>query len=270
MTTTDSVFVGSIPAYYEKFLVPMIFEPYARDIAERLRQLDPADVLEVATGTGVLTRAMASALGGDVRITASDLNQPMLDIAMEKQGAGNRITWKQADGQALPFADQAFDAVACQFGVMFFPDKVKGYSEARRVLRPGGRYIFSVWDKLENNEFVTVLSQALAEMFPADPPHFMERMPHGYWNLQTIGDELKAADFSSLSVETVDHVSHAASTLDAVTGYCMGSPLGNDIELRAPGELASVTRTVAKALEKRFGQGPIEGKIRAHIVTAVR
>jgi len=270
MTATDSVFVGSIPALYEKFMVPMIFEPYAREIAERLRKLDPKDVLEVAAGTGVLTRAMASTLDPEVRITASDLNQPMLDTAMEKQGSDSRIAWKQANGLALPFADQSFDAVVCQFGVMFFPDKVKGYSEALRVLRPGGHYIFAVWDWIESNEFVSVINQALTEMFPADPPRFMERMPHGYWNFETIGEQLKAADFSAVRFETVDHISHAASALDAATGYCQGSPLGNEIEPRAPGQLAAVTKTVSEALEKRFGQGAIQGKIRAHIITAAR
>ncbi len=270
MATEDSVFAGTIPAIYGRFLAPMIFEPYAQEIAERLKRLHPKTVLEIAAGTGVLTRAIAATLGPAVRIVATDINQPMLDLAMKAQGADGRIAWKQADGLALPFEDRSFDAVACQFGVMFFPDKVKGYGEAHRVLRQGGRYIFSVWDKLGSNEFVTAVSEVLAALFPADPPRFMERTPHGYYNLDAIGLELKAAGFTTVHFETVDHISRAASALDGATGYCQGNPLRGEIEARAPGKLAAVTDKVAAALQEQFGHGPIQGRIRAHIVTAVR
>ena len=270
MTSTDKVFAGGIPAIYENFMVPMIFEPYAVEMAKRLATLRPHDVLEVAAGTGVLTRAMAASVGPDVHITATDLNQPMLDIAIAKQSGGVAITWKQADGLALPFEDQSFDAVACQFGVMFFPDKVQGYREARRVLRPGGSYIFAVWDRLESNEFVTTVSHALADRFPDDPPRFMMRGPHGYHDLQVIRGELEAAGFTSVNAETVDQVSTASSALHAATGYCQGNPLAAEIEVRAPGKLQEVTESVAEALEKRFGHGAIQGKISAQIVTSVR
>ena len=270
MTTEDKVFAGTIPAIYDKFMVPMIFEPYAEEIAERLKRFHPKTVLEIAAGTGVLTRAMAATLGPAVQIVATDLNQPMLDLAMKDQAVDERITWRQADGLALPFEDQSFDAVTCQFGVMFFPDKVKGYGEAHRVLRPGGRYVFSVWDKLGSNEFVTAASEVLTALFPADPPRFMERTPHGYYNLDEIGLELKAASFTTVHFETVDRISKAASALDAATGYCQGNPLRGEIEARAPGALAAVTYKVAAALEEQFGHGPIQGRIRAHIITAVR
>lgn len=270
MTASTSIFAGGVPANYDKYMVPMIFVPYAEEVAGRLRQLQPMDVLEIAAGTGVVTRAMAAALGPDVRITATDLSQPMLDTAMARQAADDRITWKQADGQELPFGDGQFDAVVCQFGVMFFPDKVKGYSEARRVLRPGGHYIAAVWDRIENNDFISVVNKRLGELFPDNPPRFMERLPHGYWDLDRIGTELKAAGFSSVAFDSVERVSHAASALDATSGYCMGSPLGGEIEQLAPGRLAEITREAADALEQRFGKGPIEGKIRAHIITAIR
>jgi ubiquinone/menaquinone biosynthesis C-methylase UbiE len=265
----DKVFAGNIPAIYEKFLVPMIFEPFANEIAERLVAFPPKDVLEIAAGTGVLTRAMAAVLGGDVRIVATDLNQPMLDMAAERQGADGRVRFQQADGMALPFESQSFDAVVCQFGVMFFPDKLKGYSEARRVLRPGGRYIFNVWDRIESNEFITVVCQTLDALFPDNPPRFMQRSPHGYFDLVAIAKELKRAGFSEVSTETVDHVSRAVSAHDAATGYCQGNPLRNEIEERAPGRLEEVTQRAAEALEKRFGKGAIQGRIRAHIVTAI-
>ena len=137
MVATDKLFAGSIPEIYDRFLVPLIFEPYAADLARRVAALGPSDVLETAAGTGVLTRALAAPLAPATRIVATDLNQPMLDQAARRQPAGG-VEWRQADALALPFADRSFDVVACQFGVMFFPDKVQGYREARRVLRPGG------------------------------------------------------------------------------------------------------------------------------------
>src|SRR5438093_1952180 len=156
MVATDKLFAGSIPEIYDRLLVPLIFEPYARDLAERLAGVKPREVLETAAGTGVLTRAIASRLPAGARIVATDLNQPMLDRAAARQPGDGRIAWRQADALALPFADQSFDAVACQFGVMFFPDKVQVYREARRVLKPGGRFLFNVWDRIDANEFAHV------------------------------------------------------------------------------------------------------------------
>jgi ubiquinone/menaquinone biosynthesis C-methylase UbiE len=141
MTSLDKQFTGSIPQMYQRFLVPLIFEPYARDLAERVAAVGPATVLETAAGTGVLTRALAARLPAQAQIVATDLNQPMLDLATLITPADARLTWRQADALALPFADQSFDVVACQFGVMFFPDRIRGYKEAFRVLKPGGRFM---------------------------------------------------------------------------------------------------------------------------------
>lgn len=269
MTGADKVFAGGMPAIYEKLFVPMIFEPYAQVMAERIAASAPRDVLEIAAGTGVLTRAMASRLGPGTRITATDLNQPMLDLAIANQDTDQRITWEQADGLALPFDPQTFDIVACQFGVMFFPDRIAGYREARRVLKPSGRYLFNVWDAIENNAFVATVAQTLTDMFPDDPPRFMERTPHGYHDLAAITADVRAAGFSLVQTETVDCVSHARSALDAATAYCQGNPLSVEIEARAPGKLQDVTAIVAEALRRRFGEGAIEGAIRAHIITAL-
>ena len=166
MTTTDRVFAGSIPEIYDRYMVPMIFEPYARDLGERLASIQPQRVLETAAGTGVLTRALASQLPAQARIVATDLNQPMLDRARGQQADDGRVSWQQADALALPFKEHEFDAVACQFGVMFFPDRIKGYAEAHRVLKPGGHFFFNVWDRISENEFVDVVTQALATLFP--------------------------------------------------------------------------------------------------------
>jgi len=182
MAESDKVFAGSIPEVYDRILVPLIFEPYAREMAARLARVAPRDVLETAAGTGVLTRAIAALVPG-ANIVATDLNQPMLDVAAARQP---RITWRTADASALPFEDQTFDAVACQFGAMFFPDKVLAYREAGRVLKPGGHFLVSVWDRIEENAFPDVVTIALRDVFPEDPPGFMARIPHGYHDVAVI------------------------------------------------------------------------------------
>jgi ubiquinone/menaquinone biosynthesis C-methylase UbiE len=270
MAATDKLFAGSIPEIYERYLVPLIFEAYAQDLAGRLARIEPRDVLETAAGTGVLTRAITSRLPAHVRVVATDLNQPMLNYAKSLQSHDDRIKWKQADALALPFEDQTFDVVACQFGVMFFPDKVAGYKEARRVLKPGGRFFFNVWDRISENEFADVVTEALATIFPQDPPRFMARTPHGYHDVKKIGEELTAAGLADFSIDTVDHKSRASSPRDPAIAYCQGTPLRNEIEARDASRLEEATRAAADALARRFGNGPVEGRIRAHMVTAVR
>jgi ubiquinone/menaquinone biosynthesis C-methylase UbiE len=268
MVATDKLFTGSIPEIYERFLVPLIFEPYALDLAGRLAKTGPQDVLETAAGTGVVTRAMASRLPASTRITATDLNQPMLDHAKGRQSADGRITWKQADAQALPFADQSFDAVVCQFGVMFFPDKAQGYKEARRVLKPGGRFLFNVWDKISENDFADVVTQALAAVFPQDPPRFLARTPHGYHDPERIRAELNAGGFTDISIDAVDARSKAPSPRDPAVAYCQGTPLRNEIEKRDASRLEEATNRAADAMAQRFGSGAVDGRIRAFAITA--
>jgi len=268
VASVDKVFAGSIPELYERFLVPLIFESYALDLAQRLAKTRPAAVLETAAGTGVLTRALASALPAQTRMTITDLNQPMLDHAKGRQPADSRIEWKQADALALPFGDQGFDAVACQFGAMFFPDKVKGYKEARRVLRPGGHFFFNVWDRIEENDFADVVTQALAAVFPQDPPRFMARTPHGYHDGKQIREELKAAGFANISIDAVDARSKAPSPRDPAIAYCQGTPLRSEIEARGAPGLEEATNKAADAMARKFGTGAVDGRIRAFVISA--
>jgi ubiquinone/menaquinone biosynthesis C-methylase UbiE len=266
MSATDKAFVGSIPEIYDRYFVPLIFEPYAADIAERLGALKPQRILETAAGTGVVTRAVAAKLP-NAQIVSTDLNPPMVEQAKARQ-KGGRVEWQTADALALPFEDASFDAVVCQFGAMFFPDRVKGYKEARRVLKGGGHFIFNVWDKISENEFVNVTSEALADVFPQDPPRFMARTPHGYHDNDAIRADLKQAGFTDVSIEPKDAISRAPSAGVAVKAYCQGSPWKAEIEARgAPGLDVAMTKAT-EALTKRFGAGPIEGKIRAYVITA--
>ena len=263
----DKVFAGSIPELYDTHLVPLIFEPYATDLAARLAVRPLARVLEIAAGTGVVTRAMATTLPEAVSIVATDLNQPMLNHASAR-GTKRAVEWRQADAMQLPFQDGAFDAVVCQFGVMFFPEKSRAYAEARRVLSSGGVFIFNVWDRIEENEFADTVTTALATLFPEDPPRFLARTPHGYYDHETIKRDLANGGFTaSPEITTLTARSQAKSSQITATAYCQGTPLRNEIEARDASRLGEATDIVAEAIAQRFGRGAIDGKLQAHIIS---
>ncbi len=225
---SDLVFAGSVPELYDRLLVPLIFEPYADDLVARLAALGVSSVLEVAAGSGVVTRAMAAGLPSSVALTATDLNQPMIDHA-RSVGTARAVTWQAADVMGLPFEANSFDAVVCQFGVMFFPDRAAAYAEVARVLRPGGVFIFNVWDRIEENEFADAVTSAVAGMWPEDPPAFLSRTPHGYYDETT---------------------------------------MRNEIEARDPARLQEATEVAAAAVRDRFGAVDLDSKIRGYVVTA--
>jgi SAM-dependent methyltransferase len=267
MSNTDKVFAGSVPKIYETYLVPLIFEPYAADLVNRLNSRSLSRVLEIAAGTGVVTRALASMLGEGVSIVATDLNQAMLDQATAV-GTKRSVEWRQADAMQLPFPDGGFDAVVCQFGVMFFPDKPKAFSEALRVLNPGGVFIFNVWDRIEENDFADTVTTALASVFPEDPPRFMARTPHGYHDRGTIEQDLAKGGFiKPAQIGTVATRSRAESPRVPAVAYCQGTPLRNEIEARDAGRLEEATDVSTTAIARRFGSLAVNGKIQAHVVT---
>jgi ubiquinone/menaquinone biosynthesis C-methylase UbiE len=266
----DRLFTGSIPQLYDEYMVPLIFEPYAADLASRVAMLQPSRLLEVAAGTGVVTRHLASALAQEIRIVATDLNQAMLDRATAV-GTSRPVEWRLADATQLPFPDESFDVVVCQFGAMFFPDKPKAYSEAKRVLRSGGIFIFNVWDTIDQNEFAETIMFALEEMFPADPPRFMARTPHGYSDVEEIARHLSEGGFARRPIlTTLAAKSRAASPIIPAIAYCQGTLFRTEIETRNPARLVEATNAAAAAIGKRFGHGAVEGKIQAHIVVAER
>ncbi|WP_321795773.1 class I SAM-dependent methyltransferase [Caballeronia sp. J97] len=270
MLRTDANFAGQIPALYDRLLVPMLFEPYAADIAQRAAALGPSRVLETAAGTGAVTRALARALPANVEIVATDLNQAMLDRAAMTP-IERPVTWRQANALQLPFDDASFDVVICQFGAMFFPDKTAAFAQAHRVLRAGGAMIFNVWERIEENEFADTVTATLGRLFPDDPPLFMKRTPHGYFDSEAISRDLASAGFDAAPrIETITQRSRASSAHEAAIAYCQGTPLRNEIESRAGATLDEATSTCAEAIAARFGSGAIDGKIQAHVITVQR
>ncbi|MEO7129583.1 MAG: class I SAM-dependent methyltransferase [Rhodoferax sp.] len=266
----DAAFAGTIPQFYERYLVPLIFEPYAADLASRVVHRQPSRVLEIAAGTGVVTRQLAKALPSEVSIIATDLNQPMLDQAAAV-GICRSVEWQQADAMRLPFLDGAFDVVVCQFGVMFFPEKARTFSEARRVLRPGGRFVFNVWDRIGQNEFADIVTNSLKTLFPNDPPQFLARVPHGYHDPAVIAQDLAHGGFAGTpDVTVLSAHSRTDSSRTPAVAYCQGTPLRSEIEARGTSRLADATDTAANAITSRFGSGPVDGKIQALIIAIER
>ena len=268
MLEADKVFAGSIPENYDRHMVPLIFAAYATETARRAASFSPIAVLETAAGTGAVTRALAPKLSSDASYTVTDLNQPMLDYAALRQGHDSRITWRQADALKLPFEDAAFDLVCCQFGAMFFPDRAAAYREAKRVLKPGGHFLFSVWDRIEENVFADDVTNALATIFPHDPPRFLARTPHGYHDKDLIHGDLAAAGFSDVTIDTRAEQSRASSPRVPAVAYCQGTLLRNEIEAREAGRLASATDHAESVIADKHGRGEVAAKIQAHIIVA--
>jgi len=275
MTESDKLFAGSIPKLYDTLMVPLIFEAYAADTAELVAGFSPGAVLETAAGSGVVTRALAPRLRSGTRYVVTDLNQPMLDYATTRQrdsadGSSNGIgiEWQQADALKLPFEDASFDVVFCQFGAMFFPDRTAGYAEARRVLKPGGRFVFTVWDRIEDNVFADEVTSAVAEIFPQDPPRFLARTPHGYHDIALIRSDVSRAGFTRIEIATREKTSRSPSARDVAIAYCQGTPLRNEIEARDANVLQAATDRAAQVIASRHGEGPVAGKIQAHVIVA--
>jgi ubiquinone/menaquinone biosynthesis C-methylase UbiE len=261
----DAVFAGSVPANYEELLVPVLFEPYAADMAARAAALGPHAVLELAAGTGAVSRALAAALPA-ARIVATDLNPAMLEVARGRSAAAN-LSFEPADAQSLPFPAGAFDLVVAQFGAMFFPDKVAAYREVRRVLAPGGAWLFNVWGPLEANTGSAAIDRAVGEVLPPPRPEFIARTPFGYHDRDAIERELREGGFAEVTIEQVDKVSPPGSAAALARGMCFGSPLANDLAARPQ---ADRERAVAAAAEAA-GRAEADGGLRmSALVIAAR
>jgi ubiquinone/menaquinone biosynthesis C-methylase UbiE len=268
MASVDVRFSGSVPANYERYMVPLLFRPYAEELAARATAMRPRRILETAAGTGVVTAALAAALP-EAEIVATDLNQAMLDVAQTRVNSSN-VSFRQSDALELPFEDGSFDLVVCQFGVMFYPDKVQGNCEALRVLRDGGRYLVAIWDKIERNVLTEIAQRAMEERFPDNPPQFMRRGPFSYHDPEWIERDLRAAGFSEVQIETIAKTSRSPTADDAARGLCYGSPMSVELEDYGPRAVDKVFEEVAKAARSQEGPEGFAAPMSAHIVTATK
>lgn len=264
MPDAGTPFTHSTPVLYDRFMGPLLFEPYANVVARRAAHLRPRSVLETAAGTGILTRALHRELPQSA-IVATDLNPVMLEVAAQRLDSVG-VEFRMADAQNLPFDDASFDLVVCQFGVMFFPDKVRAHAEARRVLRPGGHYLLVTFDDIERNPVPQAAGRAVAALFPADPPAYMQRGPFSYADRARIEQDLRDAGFSDVTLDTVVLASRVDAR-DAAQGMVLGSPLRAELERRDASVLDRALEAVASALAPWDGR---DAQLSAHVTVAAR
>jgi len=268
MDNKNAQFAGSIPATYDRYLGPILFQTYGEDLADRLKIDANSSVLELACGTGIVTRILRDRLPASARLTATDLNEPMIHHAKAKFRATDAVEWKQADATTLPFDDRSFDAVVCQFGFMFFPDKTLAAREAHRVLKPGGVFLFNVWDSLEQNPLGQIAHETISSFFEKDPPTFYQ-VPFGYHDHGEIKRMLEGAGFCDIRLDVVAKSGGESRPEDAAQGLVHGNPIAVAITDRDPALLPVITQAVADALKKRFGE-IVRAPMRAIVVEGRR
>jgi len=269
MAEKNAAFVGSIPENYDRYLGPVLFDPYARDLVARLSIAAGASVLELACGTGIVTRHLRDRLGANVKIVATDLNQAMMDYAAQKFHPEDNIEWKQADATDLPFADQSFEAVVCQFGLMFFPDKEKAARETLRVLKPGGVLLFNVWDEIEVNDLPKAAHAVILKFFPNDPPDFYD-VPFSFHDPEAIRTLLSAAGFKDIKLTTVPLPATSPSAPDLAQGLIHGNPVITAIKERDESKAPEIQTTLENLLASEFGSAPVCARMQAIVCTGIR
>ncbi len=266
-----TMFQGAVPDAYEELMVPLFYQPYADDLVARAVAVEPIDVLELAAGTGVVTRALVGALPEDASIVATDLNSDMLAVAEAVEthaGPDGEVTWRVADAQRLPFDDDSFDLVVCQFGVMFFPDRPGSHAEVRRVLRPGGSYIFSVWDAIGHNAIAGAIDTAFRRVLPDARTNVVTRVSHGYHDLDRIRADVEAGGLVLTSIDPVDRIAAADSAKVAAAALPNGGPLRVELETYGDDARNEIQALATSLLEEEFGAGPVRTPLRALVVTA--
>lgn len=251
MSEGAAQFTGSIPEYYDKGLGPNLFEYYGDDMSRRVAASFPESIMEMAAGTGIVTRKIRDCLANNAVLIATDLNQPMLDIAASKFQDDEDVSFEPADAMDLPFGADTFDVVACQFGVMFFPDKLQSYHEAKRVLKPGGRYIFSVWCSWDENPFARLAHESVAQFYKGDPPMFY-KVPFSYHDVDIICETLTEAGFSDIQIDRMPHSVKIHDQDEFSKAAVYGNPLSAEISERG-GDPDEAVAAIKKALNENFG-----------------
>jgi ubiquinone/menaquinone biosynthesis C-methylase UbiE len=269
MTDKNAAFVGSIPENYDRYLGPMFFEPYALDISQRLSSRPVTAVLEIACGTGIVTRQLRNGLPKSAKLTATDLNEAMMEYAGRKFAQDENMDWQQADATNLPFPDASFEAVVCQFGLMFVPDKSAAICEAHRVLLPGGIFLFNVWGRLEENPIAHTAHEIIATFFDSDPPNFYET-PFSLTNPEEISAWLKDAGFQDIQVSLLSKPCRSRSASDAAKGLIEGSPVSIAVRERGGASVATIEEALTAAIANRFGDDPVESAMQAFVFACLR
>ena len=267
MSTPAAQFTGDIPRYYDRHLGPIIFEDYAADLARRAAAIGGEDVLEMASGTGISTVALRKALPAPTRVVATDLNEPMLEIAKGKLKSAENISFRQVDAMALPFDDAAFDLICIQFGVMFFPDKPAAFAEARRVLKPGGTLLFNVWSTMDANPFAEIANADAIKFFPDNPPKFY-LTPFGYADIDKAHADLAEAGFRHVDHEVVRFNKEVPDWTHFAKGAIYGNPMIVDIQASKTVKADDMVAAIADDLEARFGKAPARMPLEAIVYAA--
>ncbi|HEY0986584.1 MAG TPA: methyltransferase domain-containing protein [Kofleriaceae bacterium] len=264
--TTDA-FSGSVPEYYDRYLGPVLFEPYAVELAARIPPRDGLRVLELACGTGIVTRRLRAALPASATLVATDLSADMIAYAQRSVPASG-IAWQTADAQALPFDDGSFDVAVCQFGLMFLPDKVRGFREAHRVLAPGGRLLATVWDSLAANPFAAAMATTLEALCPADPPRILD-MIHGYFATDRIVADMRDAGWEDVAFAPLAITGHGPAAASLATGFARGSPIAQALAQRGIDPQRFIT-DVTPGMAAVGGDAPFAPALAAIVISANR
>ena len=260
-------FAGSFAENYDRHMAPLIFDPYAADLAERLQVPAGGRVLETAAGTGIVTRFLRDSLPKEVQITATDLNETMLEQAQRKFGSEDNVTLQLEDAQALSFADDAFDAVVCQFGIMFFPDKLASLHEVRRVLKPGGLLLFNVWDAIEYNDLLRTTNETLTELFPNDPPGLFH-IVFGYHSMDAIRADMETAGFGEMKLTVLPHPCTSPTASQVAIALMTGTPISQYLAQRTQVSQEVVAQTIEDAVANAYGREPVQARMQAIVIQA--
>jgi ubiquinone/menaquinone biosynthesis C-methylase UbiE len=270
MADRNTAFVGEVPRNYDRYLGPIFFHGYADDLAARLTVTPGMRVLETASGTGIVTRRLADRIRGHGSLVATDLNEAMIAHGRTNvPGGPDLVEWRPADATKLPFPDGSFDAVVCQFGLMFFPDKPAGVREAFRVLKPGGHYLFNVWDAIVHNPGARIVHETTAAFFSADPPTFYT-VPFSLHDPEPVRALLDQAGFTEITWTRLEKTGSSPSSTDAATGLIDGNPILGSIMERRPEALGDIKQAVAAAIAAELGDHPVRVPLRALVFSARR
>lgn len=262
-------FNGSVPEVYETVLGNFIFEPFAVDIVNRISNKNAFNVLELAAGTGRVTKHLIHAFSPNAKIVASDISLPMMEKAKLVVSSQN-LTWQQVDIADIPFSEGSFDVIVCQFGVMFLQDKLRAFSEIRRVLKLGGQLLFSTWACIEENPIWKISNQVATKFFGPAPAAIQKSGPFSICNAVDAEAQLHDAGFIHTKVEKQRITSSISSASLAAKGFIHGLPLKDIIIKQNPEILSQIQEEMENSFADHFGNNPLTASFTAFVFEAIK